>query len=80
MIGGTIPGRNPQTRGDGGRWIACKPGFFLSVRVLSRLFRRLFLERLAALHQASHLTFFGNLAALAGNEAFEAAVAPLRRT
>ena len=35
---------------DGSRWIACKPGFFLPVRVLSRLFRRLFLEGLAALH------------------------------
>src|SRR5215472_11563651 len=37
---------------DGSRWIACKGGFFLPVRVLSRLFRRLFLDRLAALHAA----------------------------
>ena len=46
---------------DGSRWIACKPGFFLSVRVLSRLFRRLFLEGLAALHAAGRLAFFGDL-------------------
>ena len=47
---------------DGSRWIACKPGFFLPVRVLSRLFRRLFLEGLAALHAAGRLVFFGELA------------------
>ena len=47
---------------DGSRWIACKSGFFLPVRVLSRLFRRLFLEGLAALHEAGRLTFFGDLA------------------
>ena len=63
---------------DGSRWIACKPGFFLSVRVLSRLFRRLFLEGLAALHAASRLAFFGDLSALADDEAFAAALAPLR--
>src|SRR3954453_16760144 len=40
---------------DGSRWIACKPGFFLPVRVLSRLFRRLFLDRLEAIHHASKL-------------------------
>ena len=50
---------------DGSRWIACKPGFFLSVRVLSRLFRRLFLEGLAALNAAGRLAFFGDLAPLA---------------
>ena len=50
---------------DGARWIACKPGFFLPVRVLSRLFRRLFLEGLKALHEAGRLTFFGDLAPLA---------------
>ncbi len=42
---------------DGSRWIACKPGFFLPVRMLSRLFRRLFLEGLAALHAAGRLVF-----------------------
>ena len=64
---------------DGSRWIACKPGFFLSVRVLSRLFRRLFLEGLAALHEAGRLAFFGDLAPLADQRAFDAALAPLRR-
>src|SRR6516162_9374120 len=39
-------------------WIACRPGFFLSVQVLSRLFRRLFLERLTAAYQAGYLEFF----------------------
>ncbi len=63
---------------DGARWIACKPGFFLSVRVLSRLFRRLFLEGLAALHAAERLAFLGDLAPLADKRAFGVALAPLR--
>jgi Putative transposase len=50
------------------------------VRVLSRLFRRLFLEGLAALHAAGRLTFFGDLAPLADQRAFDAALAPLRRS
>ena len=65
---------------DGSRWIPCKRGFFLSVRVLSRLFRRLFLEGLAALHTAGRLVFFGDLSALVDDEAFAAALAPLRRS
>ena len=65
---------------DGSRWIACKPGFFLPVRVLSRLFRRLFLDGLAALHAAGRLAFFGDLAPLAEKRAFDAALAPLRRS
>jgi hypothetical protein len=65
---------------DGSRWIACKSGFFLPVRVLSRLFRRLFLGGLAALHETGHLTFFGDLAPLADQRAFDAALAPLRRS
>ena len=64
---------------DGSRWIACKPGFFLPVRVLSLLFRRLFLEGIAALHAAGRLAFFGDLAPLAEKHAFDAALAPLRR-
>ena len=60
---------------DGTRWIACKPGFFLPVRVLSRLFRRLFLEGLAALNQAGRLAFFDDLAPLADKRAFDAALA-----
>ena len=65
---------------DGERWIACRPGFFLPVRVLSRLFRRLFLEGLDALHKAGRLAFFGDLAPLAARSAFDAALAPLRRS
>src|ERR1700732_2569372 len=65
---------------DGTRWVACKPGFFLPVRALSRLFRRLFLEGLAALHQAGRLAFFGDLVPLADRRALNAALAPLRRT
>jgi hypothetical protein len=65
---------------DGERWVACRPGFFLPVRVLSRLFRRLFLERLIATHQAGRLKFFDNHAALADAQAFAAYLAPLRRT
>ena len=72
-----VPGGGLST--DGSRWVACRPGFFLPVRVLSRLFRRLFLEGLAALHAASRLVFFGNLATLAKKPAFDAALAPLRR-
>src|SRR5687767_9152226 len=64
---------------DGERWVACRPGFFLPVRVLSRLFRRLFLKRLLAAHQAGHLKFFGDHAALADAQAFAAYLAPLRR-
>ncbi len=50
---------------DGTRWVACRPGFFLPVRVLSRLFRRLFLDRLAAPARAGRLAFFGEQAGLA---------------
>jgi hypothetical protein len=56
---------------DGQHWIACRPGFFLSVRVLSRLFRRLFLERLAAYH-AERLQFFADQTVLAEPAAFKA--------
>ena len=65
---------------DGERWVACRPGFFLPVRVLSRLFRRLFLEKLVAAHDAGRLKFFGDHAALADVQAFAAYLAPLRRT
>ena len=65
---------------DGKSWISCRPGFFLPVRVLSRLFRRLFLEKLIAAHEAGRLKFFGNHAALADPQAFATHLAPLRRT
>jgi hypothetical protein len=62
---------------DGARWVSCRPGFFLPVRVLSRLFRRLFLQRLIAAHK--QLAFFGNHAGLAHPQAFAAYLAPLRK-
>jgi Putative transposase/Transposase zinc-binding domain len=65
---------------DGQRWIACRPTFFLPVRVLSRLFRRLFLKMLATAHAAGRLAFFNDHAALAGTKAFAAFLAPLRNT
>jgi Putative transposase/Transposase zinc-binding domain len=64
---------------DGKRWITTKPNFFLPVLVLSRLFRRLMLEKLAAAHKASKLTFFGAHAHLADAKAFAAFLAPLKR-
>ena len=64
---------------DGERWIACRPGFFLPVRVLSRLFRRLFLELLAAAYLAGLLQFFGSRAALADPKTFKQYLAPLRK-
>jgi len=62
---------------DGAHWVSCRPDFFLPVRVLSRLFRRLFLDKLAAAHQ--QLQFFGNYAPLANEQAFDAYLAPLRK-
>ena len=55
---------------DGQRWIACRKGFFLPVRVLSRFFRRLFLEKLADAHARGRLRFFGALTSLAAPPAF----------
>ena len=64
---------------DGSCWINCKPGFFLHVRVLSRLFRRLFIEGLLALHRAGELAFFGDLVRLSDPQALAAYLAPLRK-
>jgi hypothetical protein len=64
---------------DGERWISCRAGFFLPVRVLSRLFRRLFLEKLTAAHHTGCLHFFGDQTSLADPEAFKGHLAPLRR-
>jgi len=65
---------------DGKRWIASKPGFFLPVRVLARLFRRLFLEGLTAAFQAGELQFFSDLVHLNEAKEFAATVGPLRTT
>jgi hypothetical protein len=64
---------------DGTRWVSCKPGFFLPVRVLSRLYRRLFLEMLIAAHKAHRLQFFNGHAALADFKTFAAWVSGLRQ-
>ena len=70
-----VPGGGIST--DGSRWVACRPNFFLPVRVLSRLFRRLFLKMLMTAHEA--LAFFGDHFALADKKAFAAFLDPLRK-
>lgn len=60
-----VPGGGPSLNGT--RWIACRPSFFLPVRVLSRLFRRLFLHGLQDAFDACKLRFFGDLADLQSN-------------
>jgi predicted Zn-ribbon and HTH transcriptional regulator len=65
---------------DNKEWISCRPGFFLPVRVLSRLFRRRFLEQLAAAHKAGDLRFFNELQHLQDPKAFAGLLAPLRKT
>jgi len=64
---------------DGERWLACRPRFFLPIHVLSRLFRRLFLERLEAAHLAGKLRFSATLAGLDDADAFATMVRQLRR-
>jgi Putative transposase/Transposase zinc-binding domain len=64
---------------DGSRWISKRPRFFLPVRVLSKLFRRLMIEKLLAAHAAGQLTFHGALAALVDAKAFAAYLAPLKK-
>ena len=65
---------------DGERWVACRSGFFLPVRVLAKLFRRRFLDKLAAAHAAGRLRFFGDRAHLADPRVFAAFLKPLRKT
>ena len=62
---------------DGSKWITCRKNFFLSVRVLSRLYRRLILEGLTGLHKAGKLYFFGELTKLDDRAAFDAFLKPL---
>jgi len=64
---------------DGQRWVACKPNFLLSVRALSKTFRRLFLDGLAAVFRRGELGFFGELAPLADPGAFAGRVCALSR-
>lgn len=75
-VHGIVPGGGLSL--DGERWVACKPGFFLSVRVLSRLFRRRFLEELEQAHRAGQLQFFGECAQLGEADAFADWLVPLR--
>ena len=76
-VHGIVPGGGFAP--DGKTWVACRPGFFLPVRVLSRLFRRRFLEELQRLHDGGALRFFGEHAALAEPVTFKAWLAPLRQ-
>ncbi|MDH3236438.1 MAG: IS91 family transposase [Alphaproteobacteria bacterium] len=73
-----VPGGGIARAGE--RWVACRPGFFLPVRVLARLFRRRFLDKLTAAHAAGRLRFFGDCAHLADPSAFAAFLKPLRKT
>ena len=63
---------------DRSRWVACRPGFFLPVRVLSRLFRRRFLEELEVTYRRGQLRFFGEYAGLNDVAAFARWLAPMR--
>jgi hypothetical protein len=65
---------------DGARWVACRPGFFLPVRVLSRLFRRLFLQHLQAAYDVGTLRLVGPLEALRHRPAWMRALAAWRQT
>ena len=76
-VHGIVPGGGLAPDAD--RWVSCKPGFFLSVRVLSRLFRRRFLEELQHLHREGQLKFFGEHVDLADAEAFADWLMPLRQ-
>ena len=64
---------------DGERWVSSRPAFLLPVRVLGALFRRLFLTRLMALHDANRLRFFGSLAQLADRRVFLRYLSPVRK-
>jgi hypothetical protein len=76
-VHGIVPGGGLSA--DGKSWVACRPGFFLPVRVLSRLFRRRFLEELANAHAAKRLQFFGEHASLADPATFAEWLKPLRQ-
>jgi hypothetical protein len=69
-----VPGGGPSA--DGTCWVACRPGFFLPVRVLSRLFRRLFLQQLQQAFDNNELQFFNGLATLKDRVAFAKYLAP----
>lgn len=64
---------------DGTTWVACRPGFFVHVQVLSRIFSRLYLEGLLALHRTGQLVLYGDLARLKGTRAFATWLGPFRK-
>jgi rubrerythrin len=76
-VHGIVPGGGLSL--DGERWVACRPGFFLPVRVLSRLFRRLFLDKLCDAHRAGTLQFFGEHRELAETKSFSDWLKPLHQ-
>ena len=76
-VHGIVPGGGLSL--DGERWVACRPGFFLPVRVLSQLFRRLFLEKLSDAYRADRLQFFGEHQRLAETKSFSDWLKPLRQ-
>ena len=83
--GGILPARDeegdsPSGNKDNQTWIACRRNFFLPVRVLSRLFRRLFLEKLIKAHDEGRLNFFGQHAGLSDRASFDAFLKPLRKS
>jgi len=77
-VHGIVPGGGLALDAD--RWVGCRPGFFLPVRVLSRLFRRLFLQALTQAHRNGQLHFFGEQSELADATAFARWLAPLRNS
>ena len=76
-VHGIVPGGGLSP--DGKSWIACRPGFFLPVRVLSRLFRRRFIEELTHAHERGELRFFGEHVPLANTHVFARWLAPMRK-
>ena len=72
-----VPGGGLNNNGE---WVACRKGFFLPVRVLSQLCRRLFLDGLMILHRTGKLTFFNDLAHLQDADAFARFLAPFRKS
>src|SRR6266404_5801716 len=76
-VHGIVPGGGLALDTD--RWVSCRKGFFLPVRVLSRFFRRRFLEELQQLHHRGELRFFGEHAELADPARFTDWLVPLRK-
>jgi hypothetical protein len=77
-VHGIVPGGG-LALDDDDRWVACRPGFFLPVRVLSRLFRRRFLEQLHLAYRSGQLQFFDEYAHLADAASFANWLVPLRQ-